>query len=107
MPSIAVTKKFAYLTANGGADGTVEIADTTNWHPGAKVNLRSDDTEAIQCVIVEHVGGNKLRLRPVTSTASYGGSGTLAAYTTAQNASLSMEPQVVAVQFPFTAKDRA
>lgn len=107
MPSIPVSKQFALLTADGGTDGTVQIADTTRWLPGAKVNLRDDNTDPILCVIVEKVGSNKLRLRAVGSTASYGGSGTLAAYTTAQNASLSMDPQVVAVLAPYVEKDRA
>ena len=107
MPSIPVSKQFALLTADGGADGTVQIADTTRWIPGAKIYLRDDNTDPIQCVIVERVGSNKLRLRPVGSTASYGGSGTLAAYTAAQNASIAMDPQVVAVLAPYAEKTSA
>lgn len=106
MPATFVSKKFVELVSDGGADGIVQIDNNTGWLPGATVWIRDDNTAGLECTIVEQIGADKIRLRSKTSAAKHGATD-MSDYTVAQNASLSMEGQVVPVLAPYTPLGRA
>lgn len=107
MPSVAVTKKFSFLTADATAAGVVTISDNTGWHVGASVWIKDANSASVECTIVRRIGTTQLRLRRKDSTAKHGLGSDLSAYTLAQNASLAMEPQTVPVEFAYTPRDAA
>lgn len=71
MPFIDAPDATAALTANGGADGYVTVADATPFYPGALVWLRSNTVASKQYEITDIAAGNKIGVREVLSM--YGG----------------------------------
>lgn len=98
----------ADLTSNGGADGNIEVADTTGFVAGARAWLSDDNSTHVEVLIVDVVDANNLKVRlvkPVTPAPgqegliglfqpNYGYSD-VSAFTTAQHARLDMPAQFV------------
>lgn len=105
MPSTIVHKKHAALTANGGADGLVTVADNSGWLPGSTVWLSSSTQEGLQCIVSQLVGTTQIRLRKADAPAP--GAANVSAYLLADGAKISMESQVVPVRDPFEPRERA
>lgn len=105
MASTYVSDKFAALTANGTTGGVAQIASNTGWIAGSIVWLNGTGEAALECVIVEQISTNQVRLRKTSSVAKRGYTD-ISAYTTAQNSTLSLEGQVVAVLTPFTPAEK-
>lgn len=108
MPATQVSKKFAMLTANGTAAGLITIASNTGWLPGAIAWIVSGTAGPDEVRIVEQVGSTQLRLRKTDSKGqAHGAFNNMTAYLTADNAKISMDQQVVAVQQNFTPRENA
>lgn len=108
MPATQVSAKSALCTADATSAGLVTIASTTGWLPGALVWIKDNNTEAVECKIVEVVSSTVLRLRALTNAAKMPGAfSDLSAFTLAQAARIGMEQQVVTVSQTFTARDLA
>lgn len=106
MASVFAPERFAALTADGEAAGYITVADNEGFYPGAVAWIRDNNSDPLECIITELVGTTKIGLRN-KRTGSYGGRTDMSGYTIAQNATISMEGQVVAVDEPFTPKWRA
>jgi hypothetical protein len=108
MPAVQVSKKHAALTANGTTGGIATIASNTGWLAGAIANLTADDQDPLEVKIVEQIGSTQLRLRATDSDVkARGGFTDISAYTTAQNARLSMAQQVVAAEIAHVGIEKA
>lgn len=105
MPSTYVSEKFAQLAADGTSEGVADIGSNKGWLPGATVWLAATGQPSLECVIVEQIGADSVRLRRKDSQSKHGFSD-ISAYTTAGDASLSIEGQVVPVEQVFTPRER-
>lgn len=107
MPSTFVSPKFALLAANGTTTGIADITDNTGWIPGCTVFLIAASVDPVECVIVEQISTDSVRLRFKSNPAVKGGGNDISAYTTAGGANLNLEGQVVPVLGVFTPFERA
>lgn len=105
MSSIVVSKKFAVLQADGGANGLATLSSNEGWLPKAIVHLAASTQESLECEIMEQVGSTQVRLRLASS--DFRGPVNISAYTLARTASLAMETQAVAVRGVFEPFEKA
>jgi hypothetical protein len=108
MPATQTSKKFAALTANGTTGGLITIGSNVGWLPGALAWLDSSGQDPVEVKIVEQVGTTQLRLRRTDAAGqARGAASDVSAFTTAQNATIAMAQQVVAVDAPYTPVEKA
>lgn len=105
MPSTYMPEKFAVLAADGTADGLANVTANSGWLPGATGWLAADTQTSLHVAVIEAVGADRVRLRLLGAPAT--GFVNISAYTTARNASLSLEGQTVPVDAPFSPRPRA
>lgn len=113
MPNISVPKFGALLAANGGTDGTIQVADSTNLYVG-QYGWLSDTTGLSKKIIVTTiVDGTHVKAMAVpddgsnVNSLSYGAGSTFAAFTTANGARIDCPQQVVRVNQPTFSKPSA
>lgn len=95
MPTVSnVYYKKALLTANGGADGLLTVADTTGFIEGALIYLNATGLPTVELIIDEIVDGTKLYAKVNVPYIYYRYAANL--YTTALDASIT-QPQVSAI----------
>ena len=91
----------AAFTGNGAAAGLVTIGSTAGFYQGAFAWIVDDNSTAIRVRISEIVSATTLRVRKVwTAESAVGVRGDnsfadISGFTTAQNARIEMEPQLV------------
>lgn len=113
MPNISVPKFGAALAANGGADGTLQVADTTNLYVG-QTGWLSDTTGRTQHVVITTiVDATHVKAMNIADDGSnvnslgYGTGSTFAAFTTVNGSRLDCPQQVVRVNQPTFSKPSA
>lgn len=84
----------APLTANGGSNGYVTVADNTLFPVGAKVWLSSNAIAGVNCIVTNVIGTTQVGLRFVVPVPGYG-QNNCSAYLVANNAVLDMDAQLV------------
>ena len=117
MPNISVPKFGAALAANGGTDGTLQVADTTNLYVGqtgwlsdttglrqhVMITLIVDGTHVKAVSIPDEVGGGGSNVNSL----SYGVGSNFSTFTTVNTARLDCPQQVVRVNQPTFSKPSA
>lgn len=109
MPSTFVKTKSAPVTADTTSAGVVSLASNDNWLPGCAVRLSTNDpvvTPSVECVIIEQISTDKVRVRRADNKAVKGGGQDMSAFTLAKLSRINMEGQVVPVDAPFIALAR-
>lgn len=108
MPSIEASAATAALSANGSADGTITVADTTIFYPGATAWLSNSTPANKRVLILKIVDSTHLKAKAILDSGSdatnlnYLGGSDFTAFTTALGARLSMPRQVVAIDPSFS-----
>lgn len=114
MPSIDVLPASAVFAANGGTDGTIQVASTTGFFAYAEAFLSDTTGRSQRCIITRIVDSTHIQVRPIASTLVFQGSseyvalpgtnytvgGDVSAFTTANTARIDMLGQVVRVDQP-------
>lgn len=107
---IQVEQAFALLTANGGADGSLAVADPTLFYTGC-VGFVGSASVAPKRIIIVRVDdtAKKVYARVIAddneqqqAVQIYGGTSNFTAYTTAQTAYVSMESQLARVEYAYS-----
>lgn len=113
MPNISVPKFGAALAANGGSDGTLQVADTTNLYVG-QFGWLSDSTGLhTKVVITMIVDGTHVKAMAVADDGSnvnqlsYATGSNFSTFTTVNTARLDCPQQVVRVNQPTFSKPSA
>lgn len=103
MASVFVRDALASFTSDGTTDGYVTVASNADFYPSARVWIWDDNTAGREYIITDLVGSTKIGVRLVSLVPSYTRSN-VSAYTTGQNAKISMDAQVVRVDQPTFSK---
>lgn len=105
MPSAIVGPLKASLTADGRANGEVDVANAEEWVPGMRVNCTDNNTTAFEAVVVRIVGTNTIQLRKLDAKSRFGHS-SMTDLTLAQGAKISAPRQTVPVNAAFVPRTR-
>jgi hypothetical protein len=98
MAGIISPQTQAALTANGGTDGFVTVADNSLFPIGARVYISSNTQASRLCVVAEWQGTTKVGLRFINSEKDppqFGVKNSMAAFLLADTATLSKPYQVI------------
>lgn len=113
MPNISVPKFGAPLAANGGTDGTLQVADTTNLYVGQYGWLSDTAGHTQKVVIVSITDATHVKAIAVADDGSnvnqlsYAAGSSFATFTTLNTSRLDCPQQVVRVNQPTFSKPSA
>jgi hypothetical protein len=96
MPALYIKGAHALLTADGGTDGYVTVADATPFWPKAHVWIKSSAADSVEAIITEVVG-NFIGLQavfPANGGARYDRSD-MSAFLLTDTPTIDQKPQIV------------
>lgn len=103
--NIEVPSAHAAFTSNGTTAGIVTVADSSPFYAGCVAWIKSSGQPSARVIIVAIPSATTIKVRFIGETdidriplQIYGGASDISAYTTAQNATISMESQLAHVE---------